>query len=267
MNASIRGNATSGLVVLVPLFVTMLALRWLYNRVAGIPLVGDLAPQLPVIGVVAPSLSEVLFTLVVLAGLVFAIGYLMRTALGVVVAERIDAYANRVPGFRMVYNASQVAVETAVSDNVELRQPAKVELWDGTRLTAFRTGKRAPDGRSIVFVPTSPNVTSGFVVEVDEADLIDQDESLEESLTRVISAGFGERTERTREEIQDISTPEELEELGRERRERDRESGDGESESSADERDVAAETEVSIEATDAGESTSQEQSIEGDGRS
>lgn len=222
VKASIRRNATSGLVVLVPVLVTLYALYWLYGHLASVPLIGSLAPQVPVLGRYAPALSAALFTLAVLVAVVFGVGYLMRTALGVVVAERIDDYVNRVPGFRMVYNASQMAVETAVSDNVELKQPAKVEIWGDTRLTAFRTGNEAPDGKEVLFVPTSPNVTSGIVVEVHEEDVIDPDETLEDSLTRVLSAGFGERTETAEE----VSTPEELEEFGRDRRADDESEGD-----------------------------------------
>lgn len=208
----------SGLVVIVPVLITLYAVRWLYGFIANLPLVDRIAPSLPVVGAIDPQLSQVLFTIGTFAGIVLGVGYLMRTAAGVVVADQIDSVINRIPVFRMVYNASQMAVETAVSGDIELRQPVKVFLWGDTRLTAFQTGKQAENGRQILFVPTAPNVTSGFVIEVDESDIHKTDESLEEALTRIISAGFGERET----EPSEITTPAGLEEISQERRERDR---------------------------------------------
>jgi uncharacterized membrane protein len=130
--------------------------------------------------------------LVVFALLVLSVGYLMRTTLGDVTEEAIDAVINWVPGLRVVYNASKMAVETAVSGADELQKPVKVETWNGMRMTAFKTGKSTPDGRDVLFVPTSPNITTGFVVEVEPSQYEATGESVEAALTRVLSAGFGE---------------------------------------------------------------------------
>lgn len=51
-------------------------------------------------------------------------------------------------------------------------------------MAGFKTGNCAPDGREVVFIPTAPNITTGFIVELDG--------SVEDALTRVISCGFGE---------------------------------------------------------------------------
>ena len=59
-------------------------------------------------------------------------------------------------------------------------------------MTAFKTGKRTEDGRAVVFLPTAPNITTGFVMEVDPADIEETDEKVEDALTRILSAGFGE---------------------------------------------------------------------------
>lgn len=215
MTGSLKRDFASGLVVLIPLLVTFYALRWLYRFVAGFPLVEQLAPTLPVIGAIDPELSRVLVTIAGFLAVVLGIGYLMRTAFGRVLEDNVDRMINRLPGFRMVYNASKMAVETAVSGDISLRNPSKVKLWGDVRLTAFHTGKRSDDDRQILFVPTSPNVTSGFVIEVEDEDIISTDESLEEALTRVISAGFGER----RVDPSEIETPEDLEEVSKQRRE------------------------------------------------
>lgn len=58
-------------------------------------------------------------------------------------------------------------------------------------MTAFKIGKQTKDGKELIFLPTAPNPASGFVIEVEEEDLIEIDESVDTALTRIVSAGFG----------------------------------------------------------------------------
>ena len=177
-----KRDATSGLIVLVPIIVTLYVLAFIYNSIAGLPLIEN----------IEPAIVRVPLTLVVFALLVFAIGYLMRTATGPLVEEAIDSVMNRLPGLRVVYNASKMAVETAVTGTGDLQAPVKLETWNGLRMTAFKTGKQTEDGREVLFLPTAPNITTGFVVEVESDQYTETDERVEDALTRVLSAGFGE---------------------------------------------------------------------------
>lgn len=214
MTPSFRRDAASGLVVLVPLLVTAYVVVWLFDLVAGAPLVGRLAPLVPVLGPAFPALSRVLLALGFLLALLVVVSWIMRTALGAYAESRLDASINQVPGFRVVYNASKIAMQTTVNDDVDVSRPAKLYLWDDARLTAFRTGREAPDGRTTVFVPASPVIFTGFLIEVDEERVHDWDESAEDALIRVISAGFAERSDSPREAAA-AATPSDLEEAGR----------------------------------------------------
>jgi uncharacterized membrane protein len=129
--------------------------------------------------------------------LVLAIGYLMRTTVGDILEEALDGVMNRLPGLRVVYNASKMAVETAVSGPDELQTPVKIETWNGMRMTAFKTGKSTDDGRDVLFLPTAPNITTGYVVEVAPDAYTEVDESVEDALTRILSAGFGENRDQS----------------------------------------------------------------------
>ncbi|PSQ59528.1 MAG: hypothetical protein BRD23_04195 [Halobacteriales archaeon SW_9_67_25] len=184
-----KRDFASGLIVLMPLLVTIFVLLWLYNRLAQIP-----------IPVASPPL-RVALTLVVFVMLVFGIGYLMRTAAGAVFETALDDLMNRLPGLRVVYNASKMAVETAVSGAEGLQTPVKIEPWPGVRMTAFKTGKKTADGRDVLFFPTAPNITTGFVVEMYPEEYQQSEESVEDALTRLLSAGFGETSE---EDLQSV---------------------------------------------------------------
>ena len=191
--ATWKRDAASGLVVLLPILVTAWVVSWLYRAIANVPFLQDvIEPGLFGGNAALAELARVALTLLVFGALVFSIGYLMRTALGTILEEAIDNFMNQVPGLRVVYNASKMAVETTLSGASELQTPVKLEIWQGMRLTAFKTGKRTEDGREVVFMPTAPNITTGFVMEVEPKDLMETDESVEDALTRILSAGFGE---------------------------------------------------------------------------
>ena len=179
-----KRDFASGLIVLVPLIVTAWVVYWLYGIIESITPTGM---------VLEHAVLEVLITLVIFALFVLGVGYLMRTAVGRLVESAIDEVMNQVPGLRVVYNASKMAIETALSDSTTLQEPVKVFTWDNIRMTAFRTGRHAPDDRVMLFLPTAPNITSGFVIEVEEEEIIEIDETVEDALTRILSAGFGER--------------------------------------------------------------------------
>jgi uncharacterized membrane protein len=207
-----KRDVTSGLIILIPIIVTLYVVLWIYGAIANVPILSavinkDALPPVTLgdnVLIGAPTVAELvrfLITLVTFALLVLSIGYLMRTALGDVFEEAIDDLINRIPGLRIVYNASKMAVETAVTGGGELQAPVKLETWNGLRMTAFKTGKRTPDGREVVFLPTSPNITTGFVIEVDPDDLTETDERVEDALTRVLSAGFGETDAETAMEM------------------------------------------------------------------
>ena len=187
-----KRDAASGLVVLVPILVTIYVVAWLYNAISRVPFLQRIIkPSLFWDSAALAELARVILTLLIFGAVVLSIGYLMRTALGTIVEEAIDDVINQVPGLRVVYNASKMAIETTLSGATDLQTPVKIELW-GVRMTAFKTGKQTADGRDVIFLPTAPNITTGFVMEVDPEEIIETDERVEDALTRILSAGFGE---------------------------------------------------------------------------
>ncbi|ELZ30034.1 hypothetical protein C474_11750 [Halogeometricum pallidum JCM 14848] len=179
--SSWRRDFASGLVVLVPILVILYVLGILYSNISGLPLIKQLEPPY--------GFFVAIFVFVML---VFSVGYLMRTTAGRLFESAIDGTMNRVPLVRVLYNASKLAVETALTGTEDLQKPVRLEVWPGIRMTGFKTGKTTKDGREVVFMPTAPNITTGFVMEVKPEDLTETDEKVEEALTRILSAGFAE---------------------------------------------------------------------------
>ncbi|MFC6615381.1 DUF502 domain-containing protein [Halopenitus salinus] len=185
-----KRDFASGLIVLVPLIVLLLVVGWIYRHIVALPLIDTLEPE----WLVAPALPlyRVLIALALFTTLVLAVGYFMRTTLGRFLEARLDDAINHLPALRVVYNASKLAVETALSGTDDLQKPVHLETWQGIRMTAFKTGKKTRDGRLVLFMPTAPNITTGFVIEVEPERVTETGESVEEAMTRVLSAGFAE---------------------------------------------------------------------------
>lgn len=180
-----KRDVTAGLVVIIPLLVSVYAVVWLYRKIAAIPLSG----------LIEHAPTRVVVVVLGFFALAYVVGWSTRTVLGPSGIGAIDWTINLVPGLRIFYNATQIAVETAVSNDESLRRPVTVFTWDGLRMTAFQTGKYTADGRLVLFLPTSPNVTSGYVIEVDPENVTVLDQTVETALTRVVSAGFAENEE------------------------------------------------------------------------
>lgn len=192
-----------GIVVLGPILVTVVLVYTLYSIVANVTptviLDGEtLAPLL--VGVDAHRREQLAGVLRVVAFLgtggllLYAVGTLAQTAIGELFEAWLDSRANRIPGLRLVYNASKTTTEMTLDDDEALQTPVKLELWTGLRMTAFKTGHRTADGRALLFLPTAPNITTGFVLEVHPDEFTELDETVEDALTRIISAGFGDAT-------------------------------------------------------------------------
>lgn len=204
--SSWKRDFASGLIVLLPFIVTLYVIVYLYRLLASasgiVPAIdrelllalgfspANATPR--AVEFVRVSVALTLFVLVV-----FSVGYLMRTAFGDFVERKLDDAMNSLPGLRVVYNASKMAVSTAVSGTDELQKPVKLEVWNGLRMTAFKTGQTTEDGRDVLFLPTAPNITTGYVIEVQPDNYEPTDEKVEEALTRILSAGFGDTDEQT----------------------------------------------------------------------
>jgi uncharacterized membrane protein len=190
--SSWKRDIASGLVVLLPLGILLFVLNYLYERIVALPLISTL----DFVGLGVPEslvpLARIIVALLLIVTLILSVGYLMRTTAGRLFESALDGAINRMPGLRVVYNATKLAVETALSGTDDLQEPVRLETWPGIRMTAFKTGKKTQDGKVVLFLPTAPNITTGFVMEVEEDRVEETNEKVEEALTRVLSAGFAE---------------------------------------------------------------------------
>jgi len=190
----LRRYFVAGLLFWVPVAVTILVISFLVDLLDRSMLLLPLKyrPE-ALFGVSIPGFG-VLFALL----LVFVTGVVVANLLGRKLLQFWEAVLSRIPFVRSVYATAKQVVETVVSGNGKsFREVVMVEyprkgLWS----LAFVTGDGLPaakdktDGDLInIFVPTTPNPTSGFFLMVSEKEVVHLDLPVEDGLKLILSAG------------------------------------------------------------------------------
>jgi len=187
-----KGPAVAGLVVLLPITAVLLVVSWLFQKMALLP--GNYLLNVTNIYIVNQSLKLAAF-LGVGAVIATLTGKIVKTDRGLNVEKSVDRFFSSIPLLGAVHRITKITAETVAGSTKELRKPVKIEIH-GMRFTAFKTGNTTADGREILFLPTSPNITTGVVIEAWPEKIIETDETSEQALVRTLSAGFGQHKSR-----------------------------------------------------------------------
>jgi len=188
--SKIRNNFIAGIVVLIPIGITLYLTLFLI-RVSGSIIPKEINPNnyLPfnIPGV------EIIIALIVIT----FIGWLSLSFLGKKFFELFNNILRKIPILRTIYSAIGQMTETFTkSDNkqksvVLLEYPRK-GIWAVGFATKENKGlikNKVGDDIINVFVPTTPNPTSGFLLMVPKKDLIYLDITFEQASKFIVSAG------------------------------------------------------------------------------
>ena len=195
-----RNYFLTGIIVTAPVGITIALALWVINWIDGkiVPLIPQAYnPQLlfqNYIGIHVPGIG----LLVVLVGLT-VIGFLAAGLVGRVLVRTGETLLTRMPVIRSVYSALKQIFETVLrSSSRSFREVALIEyprrgIWAIGFITTTTTGEVQNDiAEDVVnvFLPTTPNPTSGFLLFVPRKDIIVLDMSVEEAIKMVVSAGI-----------------------------------------------------------------------------
>jgi uncharacterized membrane protein len=196
--ARARSNFLTGLVVVLPIGLTL----WLIWTVTGwidgwvLPLIPHRFRPDQYIGIDLRGAGVVIF-------LVFTVatGWLAKGLLGRSLIHWGERLVDRMPVIRSVYNGlKQIAQtvfaqsETSFNRACLLEYPRK-GIWAIGFISTTAKGEIAaslPGSDEIlsVFLPTTPNPTSGFLLYVPKTDVIELEMSVEDAAKLIISAGL-----------------------------------------------------------------------------
>ncbi len=192
----------TGLLVWLPLAITIWVLLWLVGLLDSIfvSLLSGFQALLPAsTGAMLEPLHHIpgLGVVLVFTGLLIT-GSLVTNVAGRWWLAQWDRLFTHIPVFKSIYNSVKKVSDTLFSSNGNAFRTALLVQYPraGSWTIAFQTG--TPGGEVArhlaadwvsVYVPTTPNPTSGFFLMLPRAEVIELDMSVDEALTYVISMG------------------------------------------------------------------------------
>ena len=188
--SSLRNNFIAGVVVLIPIGIT-LYLTLFIIKISSKILPKEINPNyyLPYN---IPGL-EILISIIIIT----FVGWLSLSFLGKKLFDVFELVLNKIPILRTIYSAVGQLTETFAKSKGDKKSVVLVEYpRKGTWVVGFATKEnqgiiknKIKEELVNVFVPTTPNPTSGFLLMLPKKDLIYLDVSFEQASKFIVSAG------------------------------------------------------------------------------
>jgi uncharacterized membrane protein len=190
----LRNYLIAGLLVWIPIMVTVWVVRFL-SGILDQSLVLLPPPWRPeaLVGHYIPGLGIVLSLLLLLAT-----GALLRNLIGRQLLEGLESLIRRIPVIGAVYGGAKTFSETVLTNKGRsFKQVVMVEFpRPGMRSIGFITAEEIEEiqyktSKDVicVFVPTTPNPTTGFIVMVSRAEITPLDMTVDEAFSMLLTLG------------------------------------------------------------------------------
>jgi len=189
-----RKYFVTGLLILVPLAITLWVLNLIISTMdQSLLLLPERWQPKQLIGFHIPGMGTIL-TLVV----IFLTGLLTRNFIGKKLVYAWELLLTRIPVVNSIYSSVKQVSDTLFSSSGNAFRKAMLVQYprQGSWTIAFLTGTPGGDVRNhlvgdyiSVYVPTTPNPTSGFFLMMPRSDAIELDMTVDEALKYIVSMG------------------------------------------------------------------------------
>lgn len=187
----LRRYLIAGLLVWLPIIATVLVVRFILDLMDQL-LPRPLRPEV-LLGVHIPGLGALLALLLLLAT-----GLLVTNIIGRSLVRAWEDFMNRIPFIRAVYGGVKSFSTTILSNSgnsfkkVLMIEYPRVGVWSVGFQTASDLRLSSAQGNEphvCVFIPTTPNPTSGFIVLVPRSQAIELDISVDSAMKMIVTLG------------------------------------------------------------------------------
>jgi len=181
----------TGLFSIIPIAITFTIIRWLFHFFSK--------PGKKIIDTLIPNAESIVIENIVGFILTFLFIYIMGLIISNVLGKRIYSFfeklLSKIPLVSYIYNTIKQITDTlSVSKKQAFKKVIYIEYpKDGIWTIALVTGEsKSKNGDEYyqVFVPTTPNPTSGFMLYLKKADIKETNMSVDEGLKIIISGGM-----------------------------------------------------------------------------
>jgi uncharacterized membrane protein len=197
----IRRTFLAGLLILLPLFITYVLIAFLFNIFTGVgaPVVTGLFRLLGLNAVAYPLIPFV--NLLLSLAVIFSLGLIGTNILGRRILTQFEKLLLRLPLVRSIYSSVKQVVETFQGPGRSFQRVVLIEyprkgVWTlGLVATERHDALKLFPSENVltVFIPTTPNPTSGYLVIVSPEDVRELDFTIEEAFKFIVSGGIAGR--------------------------------------------------------------------------
>jgi len=200
----------TGLVIVIPVVITVYIFYYIFTWINSI-----------IEGIASEFLYRYLpeipgLTIIISLAIILAIGIFASVSVGKSALEYIDKWMSKIPLVSEIYFTIKQASETILIQKEGFERAVLVEYpRKGVFALGFVTGdgesyreikESADDNKLInIFIPTSPNPTSGYLVFIKKSEVRNVNLSIQEAIKIIISGGFLKKEELKEKETKKLS--------------------------------------------------------------
>jgi uncharacterized membrane protein len=180
-----RSKLFAGLATLLPLYLTFFVIKFLFVTLEEMsdPLLKRFNLDIPGLGIILTVL------------LIYILGFLVTNFLGRKIFNLGERIVKKVPIVNMIYTTLKQITDTFTKGSTDAFEGAVYIQYprQGLWTMAFISGEsKTKDGVPYyhLFVPTTPNPTSGFFLMIPQTDTVATGMSVEDGLKTIISGGL-----------------------------------------------------------------------------
>ncbi len=216
LRASLKRYFLTGWLVITPIWGTVLILKTLFLTVDGI--LGDVLSKFVIPEYYVPGIG-----ILTLIALIFTTGLLATNIIGGQVVKLWEDWLHRVPVVRGIYSTLKAMMDIlSFKEKEKYNRVVLIQFpKNGHYCFAFVTGMTQGEVQQIstepllnVYVPTSPNPTSGYFLLVPEKEVVSLEISVEEAMKLIVSGGLYQPSPTMPAVVQPASNPDSVERVG-----------------------------------------------------
>ncbi|HEY0719773.1 MAG TPA: DUF502 domain-containing protein [Gammaproteobacteria bacterium] len=197
----IRRNLITGVLVMIPLWITWLVFGFLFNQLSRIGRPGVRGMSRAVESF-SPALAEWLLTpwfqsllaVIITLLLLYLLGWITSRMVGRHLLAMLESFIARIPLVQLVYGAAKKLIAALQQKPEQVQRVVLIEFPTPEMralgfVTQVLTDPNTGQKLAAVYVPTTPNPTSGYMEIVPLERIINTDWSVDEAMSFIISGG------------------------------------------------------------------------------
>lgn len=191
----------AGVLTIIPLWITWIVLSFLFRQLSALggpwvkAVAGTLARTSPNLTEVLlhPWLQPILAAILILIGL-YVLGWITTRVIGRQLVHFVESLIDRIPLVEKIYGSTRKVIAALNQENPRMERVVLIEFPNSSMktvgfVTKILQDKNSGEELAAVYVPTTPNPTSGYLEIVPTERLVNTDLTVEQAMTFVVSGG------------------------------------------------------------------------------